>query len=161
MSGRRVVQEPVQEAPGFILHLAYPTYYGDVVQEEATRLNLDPSLLFALIRQESLFDATATSIADARGLAQVIPSTGDWVAHYVFGMGVVVAPILGPTLGGWITDSYSWRWIFFINVPIGVLSLLLVGLLIEDPPYLARAKGRVRIDYIGLGLFILERTEKP
>ncbi len=47
----------------------------------------------------------------------------------IYGMGVVVAPILGPTLGGWITDDYSWRWIFFINIPVGVLSLLFTYLL--------------------------------
>ena len=71
----------------------------------------------------------------------------------LYGMGVVVAPIIGPTLGGWITDNYSWHWIFFINIPVGILSLLLTSLLIHDPPYLVRRaiKG-LKIDYIGLGL---------
>jgi len=69
------------------------------------------------------------------------------------GMGVVLAPIIGPTLGGWITDNYSWRWIFLINIPVGLVSLLLTSVLVSDPPYLQRRKfGQVRIDYIGLGL---------
>ena len=58
------------------------------------------------------------------------------------------APILGPTLGGWITDQYSWRWIFYINLPIGILAALMVYSFIEDPPYLERTYLR-RLDYIG------------
>ena len=75
----------------------------------------------------------------------------------VFGMTVVFAPIIGPTLGGWLTDNYSWRWVFFINIPVGILSLLLVPKLISDPPYFRRRKGanRFRLDYIGLGLLSL------
>src|SRR5664280_2035396 len=56
-------------------------------------------------------------------------------AMAAFGIGVIVAPIIGPTLGGWITDSYSWRWIFYINLPIGILALFMVNLFVEDPPY--------------------------
>lgn len=72
-------------------------------------------------------------------------------AMAVFGLGVVVAPILGPTLGGWITDNYSWRWIFYINVPVGVAAVIMVRTFIEDPPYLRRRVGG-RIDWPGLGL---------
>jgi MFS transporter, DHA2 family, multidrug resistance protein len=68
----------------------------------------------------------------------------------IFGVGVVFAPIIGPTLGGWITDNYTWRWIFFINIPVSVLSLTLVEMFIVDPPYLQR--GVTKIDYMGLGL---------
>ncbi|MFL6212231.1 MAG: DHA2 family efflux MFS transporter permease subunit [Pyrinomonadaceae bacterium] len=75
-------------------------------------------------------------------------------AMAVFGMGVVVAPIIGPTLGGWITDNYSWRWIFYINVPIGILAVLMANTFIEDPPYIRNQKPG-RIDYIGFGLMAI------
>src|SRR5947209_11113227 len=75
-------------------------------------------------------------------------------AMAVFGMGVVVAPIIGPTLGGWITDNYSWRWIFYINVPIGILAIFMANTFIEDPPYIKNQKPG-RIDYIGFGLMAL------
>jgi DHA2 family multidrug resistance protein len=68
----------------------------------------------------------------------------------------VIAPTIGPTLGGWITFNYSWRWIFFINLPVGIAALGLVLRLVEDPPYLNRLKGAgVRIDYIGVALLTL------
>lgn len=76
------------------------------------------------------------------------------MAMAVYGMGVVVAPIIGPTLGGWITDNFTWRWIFFINIPVGLLSILMTSTLISDPPYLIRKtlKSGLKIDFIGLGL---------
>jgi len=72
-------------------------------------------------------------------------------AMAAYSMGVIVAPILGPTIGGWITDSYSWRWIFYINLPVGFLALLMTQTFIEDPPYLQRTVLR-RIDTWGLAL---------
>jgi DHA2 family multidrug resistance protein len=69
----------------------------------------------------------------------------------VFALGVVVAPVLGPTLGGYLTDTYSWRWAFYINIPIGILAVLLILRFVEDPPYIKNAKPG-RIDAIGLGL---------
>jgi DHA2 family multidrug resistance protein len=69
----------------------------------------------------------------------------------ITGITMIVAPILGPTLGGLITDNMSWRWIFYLNVPVGLLAFWLVGLMVQDPPH-AKAKGLVSIDYIGLSL---------
>jgi DHA2 family multidrug resistance protein len=78
------------------------------------------------------------------------------MAFAVYGIAVVMAPAIGPTLGGWITDNFSWRWIFFVNIPVGIVSLLLTSRLIQDPPYLKRRKlSETHIDYIGLGLVAL------
>ncbi|MGO9260371.1 MAG: DHA2 family efflux MFS transporter permease subunit [Bryobacteraceae bacterium] len=87
-------------------------------------------------------------------LVESFPREKRGMAMAVYGMGVVVAPVIGPTLGGWITDNYTWRWIFFINLPIGILSLLLTAWLVFDPPYLVRKSiaGGLKIDYIGFGL---------
>src|ERR1700736_5091369 len=79
------------------------------------------------------------------------------MAFAVYGFAVVVAPTIGPWLGGWITDNYSWRWIFYINVPVGIVSLILTNFLVSDPPYMKRSdvKRGFRIDYIGIGLISL------
>ena len=75
------------------------------------------------------------------------------MAFALFGITAIIAPTLGPTLGGWITDTYSWRWIFLINLPVGLMTFVLVRRLIDDPPHLTRrAHGGVRVDYIGIGL---------
>ena len=70
-----------------------------------------------------------------------------------YGMGVVVAPILGPIIGGWLTDNYSWRWAFYINLPVGFLALAMVWLIIEDPPYLRQTKSK-SVDFAGF-LFLV------
>ncbi|MGE5297389.1 MAG: DHA2 family efflux MFS transporter permease subunit [Solirubrobacterales bacterium] len=86
-------------------------------------------------------------------LLESFPAEKRGMAMGVFGMGVVVAPIVGPTLGGWLSDNFSWRWIFFINIPVGMLSLFMTSLFVSDPPYLKREDlAGVKIDYIGLGL---------
>ena len=78
------------------------------------------------------------------------------MAFAIYGVAVVTAPAIGPTLGGWITDNFTWRWIFFINIPVGILSILLTSRLIQDPPYLRRRKlSETKIDYIGLGFVAL------
>ena len=64
-------------------------------------------------------------------------------------MGIVAAPILGPTIGGWLTDNYSWRWVFYINLPIGIVSLIMISLFLYDPPYIRR-RGSMRVDRWGL-----------
>jgi DHA2 family multidrug resistance protein len=68
-------------------------------------------------------------------------------------MGILTAPILGPTLGGWITDTYSWRWVFYINLPIGILSLIMISLFVVDPAYIKR--GALRLDGLGLGMLVI------
>src|ERR1700676_1171264 len=89
-------------------------------------------------------------------LADTFPPAKRGMAFAVYGVAVVMAPAIGPTLGGWITDNFSWRWIFFVNIPVGILSLLLTSRLIQDPPHMKRKKlSETRIDYIGLGLVAL------
>src|SRR5439155_309918 len=68
-------------------------------------------------------------------LADTFPPAKRGMAFAVYGIAVVTAPAIGPTLGGWITDNFTWRWIFFINIPVGILSILLTSRLIQDPPY--------------------------
>ena len=86
-------------------------------------------------------------------LADSFPVAKRGQAFALYGMAVVVAPAIGPTLGGWITDNYNWHWIFFINLPIGVLSLWLSNRMVEDPPALkARMKIKLPIDFTGLAL---------
>src|ERR1700678_976747 len=72
----------------------------------------------------------------------------------IVAIATIVAPILGPTLGGFITDSYSWRWIFFLNVPIGILGVIGVAALVEDPPWIAERRSH-GVDYIGIALITL------
>jgi DHA2 family multidrug resistance protein len=90
-------------------------------------------------------------------LNDTFPLSKRGMAFAVYGIAVVVAPTLGPWLGGWITDNFSWRWIFYINVPVGILSMGLTYFLVSDPPYMRRIKlsDGFRIDYIGLGLISL------
>ena len=89
-------------------------------------------------------------------LADTFPPEKRGLAFSLYGVTAIVAPSIGPTLGGWITDNYSWRWIFYINLPVGVIALLLVYRLIEDPAYLKALKGKsLRVDYIGFGLLAL------
>ncbi|HXT85912.1 MAG TPA: DHA2 family efflux MFS transporter permease subunit [Verrucomicrobiae bacterium] len=83
-------------------------------------------------------------------LVDSFPREKQGMAMAIYGMGVVVAPTIGPTLGGWITDNFTWRWIFFINIPVGILSILMTSLLISNPAHSIRK--RLRIDYIGIAL---------
>ena len=91
-------------------------------------------------------------------LADTFPSSKRGMAFSMYGMAVVAAPAIGPTFGGWLTDNFSWRWIFYINVPISIVSLYMTHRFVEDPPYLRveQAKRRsVGIDYVGLSLVAL------
>ena len=78
------------------------------------------------------------------------------MAFALYGMAVVVAPAIGPTIGGWITDNYTWRWIFFLNIPVGLISIFLTSRIVEDPPYLKKVREKVGgIDGWGLGLLAI------
>ena len=89
-------------------------------------------------------------------LADTFSARQRGMAFAMYGMAVVVAPAIGPTLGGWITDNYNWHWIFFINVPIGILSLLLTRRVVHDPVYLKNLRRSTkRVDYIGMGLIVV------
>lgn len=88
-------------------------------------------------------------------LADTFPPEQRGLAFALYGITAVTAPTIGPTLGGWITDNYSWRWIFFINLPVGLMALGLVFRLVEEPPHLLRKASRGRLDYIGISLLVL------
>jgi DHA2 family multidrug resistance protein len=83
-------------------------------------------------------------------LMEAFPPEKRAKAMAFWALGIVVAPMLGPVLGGWITDSYSWRWLFYINIPVGIAAVVMVSFFIFDPPYIRRGKGGV--DYWGIGL---------
>jgi DHA2 family multidrug resistance protein len=83
-------------------------------------------------------------------LRQIFPREQQGMVQAIFLLGIIVAPTLGPTLGGWITDNYSWHWCFFINVPIGIASAFLVSTFLKDPP--GQEKHRGQVDWLGIGL---------
>lgn len=87
-------------------------------------------------------------------MMEAFPVEERGVAMSVFGFGVIFAPIIGPTLGGWITDTYSWHWIFLINIPVGIIAIILGNMFIEDPPYARKGKVQ-KVDYIGFILLIV------
>jgi MFS transporter, DHA2 family, multidrug resistance protein len=86
-------------------------------------------------------------------LMEAFPPEKRAKAMAFWALGIVVAPMLGPVLGGWITDSYSWRWLFFINIPIGIVAVIMAVMFIHDPPYIKRGAGG--IDYWGIGYLAL------
>ena len=86
-------------------------------------------------------------------LLETFPPRQHGMAMAIFGIGIMFGPIIGPLLGGWITDNWSWHWIFFINIPIGIISILMVLFFIVDPPYMKRLK--MKIDYWGLAFLAI------
>src|SRR5258705_9714555 len=89
-------------------------------------------------------------------LADTFPPQQRGLAFALYGITAIIAPTVGPTLGGWITDNYTWRWIFFINLPVGILALFLIYRIVEDPPWAKVATGAgVKIDYIGVALLTI------
>jgi DHA2 family multidrug resistance protein len=108
-----------------------------------------PTLIMARVLQ-GIGGGAMVPIAQAV-LLESFPPSKRGVAMATFSIGVIVAPILGPTLGGWITDNYSWRWIFYINLPVGIFAVLMQQWVIEDPPYIKRDK-KATVDFVGFGL---------
>ena len=87
-------------------------------------------------------------------MLESFPTEKRGIAMATFAQGVIVAPIIGPTLGGWITDNFSWRWVFYINVPVGILAIFLAQWLVEDPPYIKRNL-KAAIDFWGFAFLAL------
>jgi DHA2 family multidrug resistance protein len=87
-------------------------------------------------------------------LLESFPQEKRGMAMAAFGIGVVVAPIIGPTLGGWLTDQFSWRWAFYMNIPVGILAVFMTRAFVEDPPYIKNARPG-KIDTIGFGLIAI------
>src|ERR1700756_3075121 len=115
--------------------------------------NLGLLLLFRVL--QGAFGGGLQPMAQAI-LGDTFPPEKRGLAFALYGITAICAPAIGPTLGGWITDNYSWRWIFYINAPVGALALALVHQLVEDPPYLARLKKRLSgFDFIGFSLLTL------
>jgi DHA2 family multidrug resistance protein len=113
-----------------------------------------PMLIIARILQGAGGGGLAPS--EQAILADTFPVSKRGQAFAVYGMAVVVAPAIGPTLGGWITDNFNWHWIFFINIPIGILSIILSNRMVEDPPYLKEQRTKVgKVDTMGLGLITI------
>src|SRR6185312_10618857 len=83
-------------------------------------------------------------------IRQIFPREQQGLVQAIFLLGIIVAPTLGPTLGGWITDNYNWNWCFFINVPIGIVSFFLVSNFLHDPE--GMKKENVTVDWLGIGL---------
>ncbi len=94
-------------------------------------------------------------------LVDTFPANKRAGAFGLYSMAIVTAPAIGPTLGGWITDNFSWRWVFLINIPVGLLSLVLTSQIVKDPPQFIkemrtlRSRGGIKIDYVGIGLIAL------
>src|SRR5439155_1971873 len=109
--------------------------------------NLEMLVLFRII--QGMTGGALQPLSQAV-LLEAFPPEERGKAMGFWGLGIVVAPIFGPVLGGWLTDSYSWRWVFYINIPVGIASIVMTKLFIFDPPYIERKSDRV--DYWGIGL---------
>jgi DHA2 family multidrug resistance protein len=112
--------------------------------------SLDQMVLFRFIQGA----AGAAMVPSSQAiLMETFPPSEQQLAMATWGLGLMVAPIMGPTLGGWITDNLNWRWNFYINLPIGIAALLMVSAFVEDPPYLRQRRARGgRVDYPGITL---------
>jgi DHA2 family multidrug resistance protein len=114
--------------------------------------SLDQIVLFRLMQGAA--GAAMMPLSQAI-LMETFPPQEQAMAMAIWGMGMMVAPIMGPTVGGWITDTWSWRWNFYINVPIGTAAAFMVARWVDDPPYLRQLRRNAPIDYIGLTCLVL------
>jgi DHA2 family multidrug resistance protein len=112
--------------------------------------NLPTLVLFRLIQGAT---GGAMQPLSQAVLLEAFPPQDRGKAMGFWGLGIVVAPILGPVLGGWLTDTYSWRWVFYINLPVGIVSIIMTQLYVFDPPYLRHEV--TKVDYWGIGLLAL------
>ena len=108
---------------------------------------LDQMVLFRLIQG---FAGAAMAPSSQAIMMETFPPEEQQLAMATWSLGLMVAPVLGPTVGGWITDNWSWRWNFYINVPIGIVATVMVYTFLHDPPYL-RARRGGKVDYLGIG----------
>src|SRR5487761_1657867 len=115
--------------------------------------SLDQMVLFRLIQGA----AGAAMIPSSQAiLMETFPPNEQQLAMAMWGVGLMVAPIMGPTLGGWITDNWNWRWNFYINIPVGTLAFLMVTWFVHDPEYLRERRTRGgKVDYIGIFCLVL------
>src|SRR5207249_2040380 len=114
-----------------------------------TARSLTTLLIFRVIQG---LGAGALQPTEQAILRETFPREKQGMAMGLYGLAVMIGPAIGPTLGGWITDNYNWPWIFFINIPIGIIGLWMVNQVVHDPPYLKAQRGTAGIDAIGIGL---------
>src|ERR1700685_150257 len=114
---------------------------------------LDQMLVFRLIQGA----AGAAMIPSSQAiLMETFPPAEQQLAMAMWGVGLMVAPIMGPTLGGWITDNWTWRWNFYINVPIGFIAFPMVLAFVHDPPYMRATRAlKGKVDYLGILLLVV------
>jgi len=118
-----------------------------------------PSLIFFRVLQ-GLTGGGLQPLAQAI-LLETFPERKHGQAMAAYGIGILLAPIFGPTLGGWITDNYNWRWIFYLNLPVGLMSLMMMARFVHDPPYIKRRDGGIDlwgIGFLAIGLGCLQVT---
>ena len=115
--------------------------------------SLDQMVVFRLIQGA----AGAAMVPSSQAiLMETFPPAEQQLAMATWGVGLMVAPIMGPTLGGWITDNWNWRWNFYINVPIGIIAFLMVSAFVQDPPFLRQHRARsAKVDYVGIACLVV------
>src|SRR5215813_4117920 len=114
--------------------------------------SLDQMVMFRLIQG---FAGAAMVPSSQAIMMETFPPEEQQLAMATWSMGMMVAPVIGPTLGGWITDNWNWRWNFYINIPTGIAALIMVSAFVHDPPYLGRRREGSRVDWLGIACLVL------